>query len=445
MLANSPADAPPRSRAGRYRERAIVLGAEHPRALACIQALGRAGVPIVAADHIPNALGFSSRYVVEKFHLEESDDAALALLERLGQNGGGMLLPTNDRYLILVAKHFHALSRRFILTTPPWELLRRLMELPSLYGTARGIGIRTPDFFQPRDERALLGYVRSLDFRKFQYLLKTCPGGAPADAVTGRYTKVAGSDVGEAGENCRQIYRRTGEFPLIVRVVPGEADRGIGVSMVVNRNREIAAAYCVRRLKLFTYSRGGQFVHPYALGANVFCESAHDDEAVEAAKRLALRMEYFGPLTLEFRRDSTDEGLTLIKADPRPVRATALSDALGLNIPMALYREFTGEKADIASSYPDGIAWVWVSQYLLSLSANRNNRIIVKELFSLLKNIGRIKAVANLDRSDPMPFLVELKRWLHRFTKSVLKGARKKLSRNWGNPRGQSRAGESAP
>jgi predicted ATP-grasp superfamily ATP-dependent carboligase len=397
-------------------------------------------VSIVALDHVPSPLGFSSRYLSQKFHVE-NNDAALALLERLGQNGGGMIVPTNDHYLILVSKNFDSLSRRFTLTTPPWEVLEPLMDLSRLYESARGIGIKTPDFFKPQDEREMRGFVGDLDFRGHHYLLRTRPEMGRADAATGRYTKVAGSDAPEMLENCREIYRRIGQFPLIVEVVPGEADRCLGVCMVVGRNHEALVSYCVRRLKLFTYSRGGRFVHPYELGANVFCESAHDDEAIEAAGKLVRRMKYFGPITLEFRRDSTDESLTLIKADPRPVRATALARALGMDVPLAVYREFTSQKPNVASSYPDGIAWIWVSEYLESLWQTRGNRAALKELLALVGRWRAIKAAANLDLRDPMPFLVELKRWSRRFASIRFNGLRKRLAGIRHGAIGEKRAG----
>ena len=431
MTTKGDSDPKPESHSGQYKQRAIVLGAEHPRSLAVIQALGRAGVSVVAADHRSSPLGFYSRYLVKKFHIENCNHAALTLLEQLGQNGGGMIIPTNDEYLILVSKNFHSLSRHFILTTPPWDLLEPLMDIPRFYEIAREIRIRTPDFFKPKDEQETQRFVQDLDFHNHNYLLKTTPGTVPADALTGRFTKVAGSDAGEAQENCREIYKRLGEFPVIVKVVPGEADRCIGVCMVVNQNHEAIVCYCVRRLRLFTYSRGGRFVHPYVLGANVFCESMHDDEAVEVAKRLVQRMKYFGPIALEFRRDSTNESLTLIKADPRPVRAMALSSALGLDVTLALYQEFTSRKTNVASSYPDGIAWVWLSQYLSSLWKNRTNRPIIKELLTLIKGFRKIKAVANLDLRDPMPFLMELRRWWRNRVKNCSKGLRKRLAGWW--------------
>ena len=409
-------------------QRAIVLGAEHPRALATIQSLGRANIPVVAIDHNSAPLGFCSRYVSEKFAVANADGATLALLKQLGDSGGGVIIPTNDDYLLLVSKNFHSLSRHFVLTTPPWDILEPMMDIPRFYEAARKIGVRTPAFFQPNDAQEMLAYVQDLDFRNHSYLLKTTPGSVPADSRTGRFSKVAGSEPGEVRENCLEIYNRLGEFPVVVSVIPGEADRCIGVCMVVNKDHEAIVCYCVKRLRLFTYSRGGQFVHPYVLGANVFSESVHDDEAVETAKRLVKRMEYFGAIALEFRRDSRDESLTLIKADPRPVRATSLSAALGQDLPLALYQEFTSRKSIVTPSYRDGIAWVWVSAYLSSVWENRRNRPILKELITLLKGVRNIEAVANLDPRDPIPFLVEQKRWWGEFVRSLSRSLYRKLT-----------------
>jgi predicted ATP-grasp superfamily ATP-dependent carboligase len=238
---------------------------------------------------------------------------------------------------------------------------------------------------------------------------------------------VAGSNEQEALENCREIERRYGEYPLIVNVVPGGADRCIGVCMVVNRHHEPVVCFCVRRLKLFTYSSGGEFVHPYVLGANVFCESVHDQEAVDVAKRLVREMKYFGMMAMEFRRNLIDDSLTLIKADPRPVRATSLSTALSMDMGLSLYNEFTEKKALVAATYTDGISWIWVSTYLGSIWDNRKNRAILKELLSLITRIRRIKAVANFTARDPLPFLIDLKRWLHTFGKYVLNRIGKRL------------------
>jgi hypothetical protein len=98
-------------------------------------------------------------------------------------------------------------------------------------------------------------------------------------------------------------------------------------------------------------------------------------------------------------------------------------------VPLALYRVFTGGKAEAAPAYADGVAWLWVSQYLSSLAANRNNRPVARELLALLLNFRRVKSMANYSSGDPLPLLVELKRYSFAF-------ARRRLSRLRLRPRG---------
>ena len=208
-------------------------------------------------------------------------------------------------------------------------------------------------------------------------------------------------------ESCREIQARIGTLPVIEEIIPGESDTCIGVSMVVNKNHEPVVSYCVRRLKLFLYSRSG-FTHPYELGANVYSESIHDEEAVEAATRFVRQAKFYGLITVEFRRDATDGRLNLIKIDPRPVRATSLSTALGLDTPTALYQVFTGGQVNVAKSYPDGVAWIWLTWYLKALWRNRQYNSVRPGLLAVLRNLSNIKSFAYLSVRDPMPFLIEI-------------------------------------
>jgi predicted ATP-grasp superfamily ATP-dependent carboligase len=408
--------------------RAVILGVEHPRAVAAVQSLGRAGISVIGVDHDPNPTGFSSRYLDRKFRIDSRPEKALEFLEALGRDGGGVLMPTNDHYLILVAKNFDRLSRLFTVTTPPWDTLGPLMNVARCFEMAREVGIRTPPSLKPASADEMRKLVAGLDLEHHEYLLKTMPGSAPADARTGRFSKVAGSDRESIERDCLEIYSRAGEFPAILEVIGGTADRCIGVCMVVDRNHEAALCFCVRRLRLHTYKKGGRFAHPYEMGSNVYCETIHDAEAVEAAKRLVRRAGYYGPIAVEFRRDPADESLVLIKADPRFVRATSLSRAIGLDMPTAVYSVFTGRPVPKAESYPDGVGWIWLTSYMTALFSHRSDQRVRGDLFGLTRNLRRIKAVAYFDPKDPRPFLRSLKQWGWGMTKSIGRGLRRKLA-----------------
>jgi len=386
--------------------RAIILGVNgHARAVAAVRSLGRAGIPVIGVMNEEHGQDCYSRYLQRTFLVNPTAEELLPFLETLGQNGGGVLFAAYDRYLIFVAKHLDVLSRHFALTMPPWEILSRVMDHARLYETARQLGLDTPTFFKPRDEADVRRIAVALDFANREYLLKTIPGIGPAELSSGRATKVAGADPATVQANCFEIFSRLGEFPLITEVVPGEANECIGITMVVDRSHTPRLAYCVRRLKLQLYSRGG-FIHPYELGSNVYCESVHDEEAMAAAARLVKAVGYYGLITVEFRRDPRDQRLILIKTDPRFTRATSLSTALGMDTPTALYRLAVDGSIEARQTYPEGVAWLWATAYLDAVWCNRDDRPVRQELLALGRSVGRIKAYAYFSLRDPLPFLM---------------------------------------
>lgn len=170
---------------------------------------------------------------------------------------------------------------------------------------------------------------------------------------------------------------------------------------------------------LASYRIDAGYVHPYELGSVVWCETTHDGEALEAARELVRAFGYIGQITLEFRRDSRDGRLYLMKIEPRPVRATSLSTAIGMDIPTNLYKLFTGEPVNVPSGYADGVGWLWAMAYAQSLvyNAHHNRRDILR----VMRGSRQIKAFAE-DYTDPIPLI----RWgLGRTARPALEMMRK--------------------
>jgi predicted ATP-grasp superfamily ATP-dependent carboligase len=398
-----------RESAVRARPRAVVLGLEHPRAVAVVRSLGRRGIPVVGVERDPAARGRGSRYLRRVVMVEADESRALAALEALADDPADLLIPTNDHFLSLVSRHWGRLARRFTLTVPPWDILEGLMDKPSCYRLAATAGLRTPRVAVPADIAELDATIAGLDLVGQRYILSVrLPGEVPADTASGRMTTVAGEDAETVRARCLAIAARTGELPMIVEVVPGRSDRCVGVSLVVGRDHEPVVAYCVRRLQLRLYASDSRFVHPYELGANVYCESIRDDEAIAAATRFVRAARFSGAITVEFRRDARDEGLTLIKVDPRVVRATSLSSALGLDVPSALYDVFTGAAPPRAMEYPERVAWMWPAWYLHTVAQNRGRASVARQLWAVARNAHRIRAFAYLSARDPRPALADL-------------------------------------
>ena len=400
--------------------RAIVLGTELPRAIAVIRSLGRAGVPVVAVDHRLGMPGVFSRYVGKAYvrrHVRDltptkqslidgwpfSATETLEVLEEIGTDGGGVLIPTNDEYLQVVAKNHARLARLFSVTCPPWDVLEPLMDKVRSYRLAEEAGLRVPRYFSPASLDEVGAIASRLDFSARAYALKLdvwSPG--PADPRSNAFTRPAGPNAASLVERCQEILTRVGRLPIIQEVVPGGADRCIGVTMVVDRDHQAVLRYCTRRLKLFPYAQSTD-KHPYELGTNIYAESIHDDEALAGAAAFARRARYYGVMTVEFRRDPGDGSLKFIKADARVVNATSLSTALGLDVPLALYRLFTGHRPELEATYRDGVAWIWIERYVRTLLANRREPVVRWQLLGTLLNAHRFRAFGFLSLRDSAP------------------------------------------
>lgn len=392
--------------------RAIVLDLAHPRALAVVRSLARAGIEVIGVDHRAYATGLYSRHLARRFLLDAKRgyDAELTrLLESLAADGrGGLLIPTADAPNVFVARHRESLSRHFALCSPSWSVLELCMNRTASYALAAEAGIRTPECHAPKDADELDHLLPQLDWDHADYVLKTRVWDAPADVARNRYTLAPPQDPESFGRAWHEIAARSQLPPTIERIVPGESDDCVGVSLVVGPDGEPAVAYCIKRLHMYTYARGGRYQHPYQMGANVYCESIHDQEAQEAALSLVRRVGYVGAITVEFRRDPDSGALTFIKLDPRVIRSTSLASHLGMDVPLALYRRFAlGERVE-CRDYPDGVRWMWVSQYVAALRQNASLRGALAESTRLLAILPRVRAFAYLSVRDPLPFVKSL-------------------------------------
>lgn len=372
-----------------------------------VRSLARDGVRVDVADNYQpaTALWRGSRHISDRHLLPEDEAAALNALLELGARQGGVLIPTNDVYLYLVSRHHDELSGVFTVAAPPWNILEPLVNKVGAADVARRAGLETPEYFWPQDAAELEATIAKLDFANKAYVLKIrlYDNGA-ADAETLRRVALGGVDAGALRANCEDVRERTGEYPLIEEVVAGGPDRCIGVTMVVGTDHKPVFSYCVRRMQLQLYAQGS-FKHPYALGANAYCESVEDREAQDLAERFVREARYVGAVTVELKRDSRDDRLKFIKADTRVVRATRLSTALGMDVPVASFDVYGGANRarDYPVEYKAGVGWIWLEAYLYSIWKNRRALSVGAELWRLVRRLPRVGAWAYFDWRDPLP------------------------------------------
>jgi predicted ATP-grasp superfamily ATP-dependent carboligase len=335
---------------------------------------------------------------------------AVDTLEKLAGPRGGVLIPTSDEYLVFAARHHERLSHTFKISCPPWKQLQPAMDRVHSTDLAKAAGLPTVRTFHPQDERGLDETLAQLDFAEQRYVLKLdLWTDSMAEPKLRRKTTYGGASRQELRDRVLEIVQRTGEFPTIQELVPGATDMSLGITMVVDHTGNPCLAYCVRRLKLQTYSRVDDFRHPYDLGGNVFCETVHEPEALDLARAFARALGWVGVITMEFRRDLRDGSLKFVKIDPRVVRSTSLSTVIGMDVPTALYDVAVGRTPmPHTAGYPSGVCWIWLDNYFDSLWRSRRQTPVRRELLGLFKRFRDIKAFAYWNLRDPLPFLTQV-------------------------------------
>jgi predicted ATP-grasp superfamily ATP-dependent carboligase len=400
------------------RPRVVVLGADHPSALGIIQSLGPMGVPAVAIDASPDARGFASRWVEARHVVGPGLEDSWDLLERL-RAGGGLLMATDDHYLTAIARRAETLAESFVVPVPGWDVMESLLRRPRQLEIARAAGLRVPRHWTFADAGEMDATLAGLDPQR-QYLVCRDDFSRPCvvDATWGLSVKVSGPGIATIRRDCHDVLVRTGQLPVVTEIVPGASEDAVGVVALVDRSHDVVLAYCQRRRPLRTVRTGGAFVHPYSVGWAARCESTHDPEAEEAARALVRHARYHGVALVEFRRDARDGGLVFVKLDMRVDRAIALSAVLGRDIVRATWELLAlGTRPAAATSYADGVSWLWLSRHLSDLARNRSRVSMGRELLDLAASVRRARAVAYLGRGDPRPFVTDLGRWAGGWTR----------------------------
>jgi len=133
---------------------AIVVGGDY-RALGVARSLGRRGIPVWVLAEKDDALARFSRYVGRTVPVAElgSADLVSKLLELAEEEGldDWALIPTGDESAAMLSRHRETLARRFVMTVPPWEVLRWMYDKRLTYELADDVGVEHPWTAYPRN------------------------------------------------------------------------------------------------------------------------------------------------------------------------------------------------------------------------------------------------------------------------------------------------------
>lgn len=303
--------------------------------LSAIRSLGRAGIPVIAVDDRPSAIGFHSRYArreVAPARFGDHERFARWLTD-LGDRIGrpAPIFPMHDEDVNTIARFADLVGGRFLCPFPGWDVLEPLQDKRHQLDAADAAGVPAPRTRrEPTDE---LGYpvlvkpFHSPEFRRrFGVQAFRCGSRAELD---------------EAWE------RAAGFEPLVQEWIPGGDDTLWSLGCYLAADGRALGLFCGRKLRQT----------PPGVGVCRVGEAVWSDEVVEQGLALLRQLGYHGVAQVEFKRDARDGAFKLIEVNPRLWQWHGLATACSVDLTLIAYRDLLGERVEPVDSRGCGRRW----------------------------------------------------------------------------------------
>jgi predicted ATP-grasp superfamily ATP-dependent carboligase len=370
---------------------AIVIGGDY-RGLGVVRSLGRRGVPVwVLSDE--HRLAALSRYAHRCLPWPTGLPAAqLEYLLAMGERHrlqGWALIPTGDETAAFIARHHAALTGRFTLTTPPWEVLRWAYDKRLTYELAAKVGIDCPQTFYPRSGDELSGCPC-----EFPAILKP----ATKEGFN-RFTHARAWRVDDRAQ-LRARYEEAStlvdpETIMVQELIPGGGEAQFSYAALCANGKPIASMV-VRRTRQYPIEFGR---------SSTFVEAIEQPEVEEPARSLLAALAITGLVEVEFKRDPRDGRFKLLDINPRVWGWHTLGRRVGCDFPYLLWQLTQGEPVPEVRGR-GGVRWIRTATDLPTVA-----RAIWRGQLSVAAYLRSLRGPvepAVFAWDDPLPGLLEL-------------------------------------
>jgi predicted ATP-grasp superfamily ATP-dependent carboligase len=355
--------------------------------------LARHGVPVCIVDSELCVARFS-RSVRHFFKCPPTDDEAgfvEFLLKMAAERDmkDWVLFPSTDEYVRLFAQHRRHLSEWYVVTTPPWDVIRFLYDKRLTHSLAIRQGIPVPETHNPGSVHNLA----SLDM-SFPVVLKP--------AITTHFCSVTKKKAYRA-DNVQELIRLYEMMTTIIdpseilvqELIPGRAENLFSYVGFFKEGLPVAGLSARRPRQ-----------HPMEFGrASTFVEVVDAPKLETLAAQFLQGIAYSGLAEVEFMYDRKHSRFELLEVNPRIWGWHSITIRAGLELPYLAYLHALGEAVDVGPAR-ENVKWVrLVTDIPTAALEVLAGRLGVREYLASLSGDTEF-AVFSL--SDPLPFAADL-------------------------------------
>lgn len=378
---------------------AVVIGG-HANGLGVATSLGRAGIPVHVLTTLRSDMAHKSRFVRSHDRAPEITERAEALVGYLqakrDRHAGSVLVPTNDYALSAIAKAHDLLSTDYLLTTPDWPTVERVLDKSITQAHAREVGIAVPEVYGKATQQ--FSGARDLTY---PVLVKPVQGHRFAQHFQRKLFLVATpaqladviARVEDAGFDCD-----------ILQFIAGPDSATRHFQVYIDHEGQAHGTFTYRKLRQ----------EPPMFGVARACETCRDTDLAEPSLALLSSIGWQGIASVAYKTDTCSGQHYIMEINGRSPLSQGLARRAGFDYPLMAYSDAVDGQVTRGDT-PNGWEGVWIHLHA--------------DFFSTLKSLGtehftwgeflysywRPKTFAVWAWDDPMPLVHE---WWHSFKKT---------------------------
>jgi len=388
---------------------ALVLGG-NLNGLSIARSLGRRGVPVWVTTSPNIKLASCSRYTLRTVPWPSGESEAqvtylLELAERY-QLDQWVLFPTSDESAALLSKFHTALSRRFRVSSPTWDVLRWAYDKRLTYRLAAEQQVDYPFTINPATEQDLDSFACA-----FPAVLKPA-----THATINRFTADKAWPV-TSREELLARYRKARELIpsdliLVQELIPGGGESQFSYAALCYDGQPIAS---------LTARRTRQYPIDFGYSSS-FVETLDIPEIVAPSRRLLAAIRYTGIVEVEYKFDSRNGCYRLLDINPRLWTWSALGGRAGVDFPYLLWQMMVGKTVPEQTGRA-GTRWVRMSTDVPAAV----HEILRGRLSpgAYLRSLRSPLEFALIAADDPLPGLLDLPLYAYKHIYNVFEVLRK--------------------
>jgi len=370
----------------------VIVGG-HFLSLGAARNLAKHGVPVYILDSGVCVAQFS-RHVRRFFKGPPTSDEAgfvdfLLQLAVKANLSGCVLFPSNDEGVRIFAQHRERLSEHYLVTTPPWDVVKFVYDKRLTCHLAKEREIPIPETYNP-------GSVDDLVALNLDFPLVLKP------AINTRLMSVTRKKAYRADDmqELIRIYEMMAGIIdpsqiLIQELIPGRAENLFSFVGFFKDGTPVAGLSARRPRQ-----------HPMELGrASTFVETVDVPELEVLATKLLGGIGYSGLAEVEFMYDPKHARFELLEVNPRIWGWHTIAIRAGVDLPFLAYADAVGKEITVGP-VREGVKWVrLVTDVPTAVQEILVGRLTVRQY---LASMAGDTEFALLSLSDPLPFVADI-------------------------------------